>query len=369
MVLRENMIDSIIKHLPEHYGRVATNFQEMPASTNIGIVLPTFSRHEILLKTLESLRKSSLPKDCMLVIVDETMASKQPTCEQYEYFENIDFAGGDIKQVNREFDEIRKESERIESCVAFNDAGWLKHSLVHPRQIESSRFGTYIKKSFLQENPIFHRQISQRVQIYQSPIDTGTVAAIEAFDMDIPIIKVYKNQHKNMFDSLKTGFDLLVNLYNVKYLVNIDSDTIHKENWLSTLSKEYIDLKCKITDKPLVLSGFNADKKKNLYVRENYVVKKDLGGINLFFDTQTYRQYIRDTLVHVGWDIALSKVIRSHDGLLVALYHSVIQHIGTEGMWSRRKNYDYSSTFQSSGSPPGGRVKQLLTILKKKLRL
>jgi hypothetical protein len=363
------MIDSIVEYLPEQYGRVETNFHEMPVATNIGIVLPTFSRHEFLLKTLESLRKSSLPKDCMLVIVDETMASKQPTCEQFEYFESIDFAGGDIKQVNREFDEIRKEAERLDSCVAFNDAGWLKHSLSHAREIKSSRFGTYIKKSFLQKNPTLYRDILQRVLSYKSTIDTRTVVEIEAFDIDVPVIKIYKKQHKNMFDSLRTGFDLLTDLYKVDYLVNIDSDTIHKEDWLTTLYDKYMELNRKITDGPLILSGFNANKKKNLYVRGNYVVKKDLGGINLFFDTQTYRQYVRDTLVHVGWDIELSKIIRSHDGLLVALYNSVIQHIGTEGMWSRRKDYDYSSTFQSSGSPPGGRLMQLLTILKKKLRL
>lgn len=363
------MIDLITKYLPEHYGRVTTNFQEMPIAINMGIVLPTFSRKEFLINTLESLRKSSLPKDCMLVIVDETMASKQPISEQYEYFENIDFEGGDIKQINREFDEIRKESEQIDSCVAFNEAGWLKHSLENPRQVQCSRFGTYIKKSFLQKNPTFHRQIAQRVQIYKTPIDTGTVAAIEAFDMNIPIIKIYKNHHKNMFDSLRTAFDLLTDLYHVRYLVNIDSDTIHTANWLTTLRRTYMELNHKVADGPLVLSGFNADTKRNLFVRDNYVVKSNLGGINLFFDTQTYTQYIRDTLVHVGWDIQLSKIIQRQNGLLVALHNSVIQHIGTKGMWSSHDKCDYSSTFQSSRSLPEAGSKRLLTIAKKILRL
>lgn len=363
------MIDSIIEYLPEHYGSVTTNFQEMPIATNIGIVLPTFSRKEFLIKTLESLRKSSLPKDCMLVIVDETMASKRPTCEQYEYFENIDFEGGDIKQINLEFDQIRKVADRINSCVAFNEAGWLKHSLANPRQVQSSRFGTYIKKSFLQKNQTFHRQISQRVQTYKIPIDTGTVAVIEAFDMNIPIIKIYKNQHKNMFDSLRAAFDLLIDLYQVRYLVNIDSDTIHTADWLTALFRAYLELNHKLANGPLVLSGFNADKKKDLFVLDNYVVKSNLGGINLFFDTQTYMQYMRDTLVNVGWDIQLSKIIRRQNGSLVTLYNSVIQHIGTEGMWSSHENYDYSSTFQSSGSNSRSGSNQLLTIFKKILHL
>jgi hypothetical protein len=253
--------------------------------------------------------------------------------------------------------------------VAFNEAGWLKHSLENPRQVRCSRFGTHIKKSFLQKNPTFHRQISQRVQTYTTLIETGTVAAIEAFDMNIPIIKIYKNHHKNMFDSLRTAFDLLIDLYQVRYLVNIDSDTLHTANWLTTLFRTYVELKHKLTDGPLVLSGFNADTKRNLFVRDNYVVKSDLGGINLFFDTQTYTDYIRDTLVHVGWDIQLSEIIQRKNGSLVALHNSVIQHIGTEGMWSSHEKCDHSSTFQSSRSVTGAGSKKLLTILKQVLRL
>ncbi|MEZ4484516.1 MAG: glycosyltransferase [Syntrophotaleaceae bacterium] len=192
------MVDSIRACLPEDYGSVTANFQEMPISPKIGIVLPTFSRQKYLVKTLDSLRNSSLPKDCMLVIVDETMASKRPTSEQYEYFENIDFEGGDIKQVNLELEEVRKEAERIDSCVAFNEAGWLKHSLLNPRPVQSSRFGTHIKKSFLQKNPTLRRQISQYVQTCKSSVDTEAVDEIKAFDMDIPIIKIYKKPTKHV---------------------------------------------------------------------------------------------------------------------------------------------------------------------------
>jgi hypothetical protein len=363
------MLDSIIGHLPEHYGNVTTNFQNMPIATNIGIVLPAFSRKKFLIKTLESLRKSSLPKDCMLVIVDETMAAKQPVCKQFEYFENIDFEGGDITQINLEFDEVLREAERSDSCVACNEAGWLKHSLANPRQIQNSRFGTYIKKSFLQKNPTFHQQLSQRVQTCKTQIDEETVDLIEAFEMDIPIIKIYKNQHKNMFDSLRTGFDLLHDLFRVRYLVNIDSDTIHTVSWLTTLLHAYVELHHKLSNGPLVLSGFNADTKKNLSVQDSYVVKSDLGGINLFFDAHTYTHYVRDTLVHVGWDIQLSKIIRNHNGSLIALYTSVVQHIGTEGMWSSHESLDHSSTFHSSTSALGDGVKQLLTIFKRIVRL
>ncbi|MEZ4484517.1 MAG: hypothetical protein R2864_07950 [Syntrophotaleaceae bacterium] len=89
----------------------------------------------------------------------------------------------------------------------------------------------------------------------------------------------------------------------------------------------------------------------------------------MFFDTKTYKEYIRDTLVHVGWDIELSKTIRSHNGALVALYKSVIQHIGTEGMWSSHENHDHSSTFQTAGSLTGGGFEKPMTVLQKIWRL
>lgn len=183
--------------------------------------------------------------------------------------------------------------------------------------------------------------------------------------MDIPIIKIFKARHGNMFDSLRVGSDLLINRFQVRYLVNIDSDTLHAPDWLTTLLQAYQTLNHDSTIRPLVLSGFNADKKKNLRVRDNYVNKRALGGINLFFDVQTYRQYVRDSLVHVGWDVELSKTIRKHNGTLVALRNSVIQHIGTEGMWSSLEDHDSSATFQSTGVAPGQASTQPRTLLGK----
>lgn len=359
------MTDLILKHLPVGYGRVTSNFEGKTVAPNIGIVIPTFSRLGYLKQTFESLQNSLLPNDCILIIVDETMASKCPGYKQYEYFENIDFKGGDIKQVNQNIGEIFKEAEQINSCVSFNEAGWLKHSLSNPRKVQNSRFGTYIKKSFLINNPTFHRQILEYIQNYNNLIDTETVEAIELFNLDIPIIKIFKNNHKNMFDSLKVAFDLLVDLYHVRHLVNIDSDTIHSPNWLTTLTNTYSDLSSELVKGPFILSGFNADKKKNLRVHNYYVEKKDLGGINLFFDAQTYTRYVRETLVNVGWDLQLSKVIRSHNGSLIALRKSVIQHIGKEGMWSEPKTFDYSSTFQCDGAFSRTRRMKALNIFKR----
>ena len=148
-----------------------------------------------------------------------------------------------------------------------------------------------------------------------------------------------------MFDSLKVAYDLLIHLTNAQYLVNLDSDTIHKPDWLTTLIHSYEDLKNTVPNRPIILSGFNADQKRNLLVRDTYVVKDNLGGINLFFDIDTYSGIVRKTLVNIGWDIELSRQIQKHDGLLIALRNSVIQHIGAEGMWSHGDQYDYSTTF------------------------
>ncbi len=340
-------VSAIQQYLPRHYGRVTTNFSVVPLKQQIGIVIPTFSRKALLEKTLNSFRKSNLPERCVLVIVDETNAAKNREIEGFECFENIDFAGGDIGQIKAEFSDVLELATKISACVAFNDAGWIKRELLEPIQRRHTRFGTYIKKSYLRENPEFHQGILRFTQEMSNLVDSDTEDLVASFDMDMPIIKIFKHSHRNMFDSLRVAWDLLIQLSEAQYLVNLDSDTIHKQAWLATLISTYEGLMTSTRKRPVILSAFNAARKKDLWQEETYVAKFDLGGANLFFDSKTYAQFVRDTLVDVGWDIELSRKTREQDGLLIALRESLIQHIGKEGMWSKENDHDFSTTFKA----------------------
>ena len=51
------------------------------------------------------------------------------------------------------------------------------------------------------------------------------------------LIKIYKNKHGNMFDSILHGMDFLYTF--CPFLITLDSDTIHKPYWISKLFDTY----------------------------------------------------------------------------------------------------------------------------------
>ena len=171
---------------------------------------------------------------------------------------------------------------------------------------------------------------------------------VKGFDMEqLNIIKIYKNKHGNMFDSILRGLDVLSHFCDT--LMTIDSDTIHKKDWinkclslLKTLSKN---------DKPVVISGFNTINTGKHSIKEefkNYYLKNTVGGCHMCFTTHTYLNYIRCTLISHKWDTNLINNIIQNNGIIAVTKPSVIDHIGFKSSGHRNDNgctYDHALDF------------------------
>lgn len=257
------MLQIIKQYLPNDYGNVIINFENIDIDPKIGIVIPSFKRGDYLYKTLESLKKCNL-NDAILVIVDESESRNQP-----------------------------------------------------------------------------HRKYQSHPSICKKDI----IEIIKKFSLNIPIIKIFKKKHSNMFDSIKVANDMLIKLCNIKYLVNIDSDTIHKTDFLQKLEYYYLESQNMFPNVPILLTGFNCVKKINKATYDNINEKFVLGGINLFYDVNLYEKYVRQYLCDIYWDTALSNKIVEDGGKLISLNISVICHIGEYGLWSIPTNFDNTITF------------------------
>lgn len=150
---------------------------------------------------------------------------------------------------------------------------------------------------------------------------------IKNFDFAIPTIKIYKNTHRNMFDSINVGLDILGNI--CEYLMTMDSDTIHNKNFILKTIQTYEDIKSKNPNKLIVISGFNTNKHKftsddNL----NYCVKETIGGCHLCFKSEDYWNHIRYTLISYKWDTNISNLVNRINGLICTTKPSVVEHIG-----------------------------------------
>jgi hypothetical protein len=164
---------------------------------------------------------------------------------------------------------------------------------------------------------------------------------IEKFDIDgIAIIKIFKNRHGNMFDSLLIGLDLIYQ--KCKYVMNLDSDTIHKKGWLDNVKYVYELVENDYPSKLIVVTGYNSNHHEIEEKRERYIIKKSLGGCHLFFRSIDYVNYLRYTLISNKWDTNLYEQVKRLGGVLVSTNPSTIEHIGEISSVRSEKNTDKS---------------------------
>lgn len=158
---------------------------------------------------------------------------------------------------------------------------------------------------------------------------------------EVPIIKIFKKENKNMYHSLKIGWYLLKKL-GCKYICNIDSDVLVTSDWLLLLETTYE----KSEKKPL-LTGFNttSNNHTNISETDSYYEKLTVGGVNLFFDS-CYVDEFSKLLTDRMWDYNLSHYCRKNRIPLLCTKPSVIQHIGYYGLNANKNNFDYAYDFQ-----------------------
>lgn len=135
------------------------------------------------------------------------------------------------------------------------------------------------------------------------------------------VIKVYKAEYGNMFDSIIAGLDCAAVF--CETLMTIDSDTLHKKHWV----KKTCDLLNMYEENSLV-TGFNTvntGKHPILEKRSDHCVKSSIGGCHMAFKRDTYYQSLRYAIMSHKWD---TNIVKQHQGKILATLPSVIEHIG-----------------------------------------
>jgi hypothetical protein len=161
---------------------------------------------------------------------------------------------------------------------------------------------------------------------------------VKTFELDstnavTPLIKIYKNVHGNMNDSILYGLDLLYNYCDI--LSTVDSDTIHNKNWIGELVRSHVACQ---TDNPeinnILVSGFNVESERHGVIdRTNpeYITKTSVGGCHMMFSKEMYIGKVRHCLHSHKWDSNIIENLKrnsSESYKIVTTNPSCIQHIG-----------------------------------------
>jgi len=337
------MKKKILKALPDDYAEVIVNPRSISKNCNICVCVPIFRRAVFVERMLQSLQRSNL-ENCLLILIDESSSNLDAGNDfrNYELITNIDFWGGDITKVHGGLEQVKREADQNQECIAFNENGWLKRDLGPPIAIHNTVFRTFVKKTYLKDRP----HILALSQNMRSCFDRTTSIVEDFLLPNTPIIKIYKKRHGNMFDSFLNSFDLIIKLeLDIDYFVTLDSDTIHKRDWLVILRDTFLRAQKQFPDKPIILSGFDTRAKPYREEHELFNEKINIGGINMFFDKKTYLEHVRRFLVNLYWDHNLCEEIVQQGGRLLTLKRSVIQHIGSSGIWSNAERFDKADDF------------------------
>lgn len=325
--------------LPSDYGELLVT-SGRKTQVKIGIVVPTFGRPEYVERTLASLAASDLT-DCAVCLVDETTADTSgPQVEGFTGFFNLDSPGFDIGSLDASFAEIAQAATADPRCLAFNSCGWLKHRLAFfvPR---TPGLRLFTRDEYLAGRKRLRERLSARS--FQNA-DPKTTELVKRFELPgIPLLKILKSRHGNMFDSYRSGWKLLMDGFDCDYLVTLDSDTLVKPDWVQRLLSVHREVR-PLTEY-LLVSGFHTRSHKTLRVETNFRVKKSVGGVSLMFDRKLWNEIVMPSLVGLQWDFRVCHEVERLGGMVVTTRPSVVEHIGRSGLWSSWLRFDRAADF------------------------
>lgn len=188
-------------------------------------------------------------------------------------------------------------------------------------------------------------------------------------------ILLKKKKNYGISHSLVVGWDL-INLLNIEYFINLDSDVKVSSNWISALFNAH-SLHSKLNSNFLA-TGFNGVCHKIIQNKKNYSIKQTIGGVNLFFSKSMYTlvrksltslqrvpasvDEILDSLelygsnpklhpVYTGWDWALMSICEKEKIDLICTSPSVVQHVGSYGLTSSPNFTEVSLDFKDECVP------------------
>lgn len=167
---------------------------------------------------------------------------------------------------------------------------------------------------------------------------------------ETPIVRLFRTRRRGyaVDEALRDGWDLLAHEYGCRLLANVDPDTIMKPDWLQRLIAVYQRERAR--QGPLILTGFNSRQHPTISENGDYCVKASIGGLNMLFDTDLYRDVVRPNLryepkAEVGWDWYVIASMRAHGYPFLSLRPSVLQHIGEVGRFSRPDSHDVADDY------------------------
>lgn len=330
---------SLEESLPPGYGEVLAELHGKSAA-KVGLVMPIYGRSVYLKRALKSLAASEL-HNTVVCLVDETnsLVRKVPV-EGYTGFEDLDSPGHSYKTIHGSREEVVSKARSEEACLAFTSSGQLKNRLAILLR-KAPGITLYVRNDQLKLRPLLKARLKYLSR--QTPDAKAEELVRHWHPANVPVVKIFKKRHANMFDSYRHGFRMLAECFACEYFVCLDSDTLVKANWLQELLRLHETFQN--PERPLLVSGFHTKAHKTIIEGQDHHQKRSVGGANLLFNKSVWQNWVEPSLTSLYWDVELGKKILKSKGRLIVSKPSVVAHIGKRGVWSSWLNVDRAADF------------------------
>lgn len=190
------------------------------------------------------------------------------------------------------------------------------------------------------------------IMINDASTDSETIRLFNEFSVPgVDIIKCTNDKNSGIKFNIKFGVEKAA-AYGHDHFIILDSDAIVKPEFFKRLLAMYPGGQ--------IVTGFNSktknkdgsDRHRIIKEESGILYKESVGGINFFFDNIAYQKYILPALISPGnWDHEACKNVRRHDGWIVCLSPSVVQHIGFDSSMNHNEEPDVACDFYNLHLP------------------
>jgi hypothetical protein len=112
-----------------------------------------------------------------------------------------------------------------------------------------------------------------------------------------------------------------------EYLIILNSNIIIQKDWISKIYESYSAMRNDYPENKFILiSGFSITPTE-IDEEKQYILKNNIGGINLFFHRDIYPDYIRKTFISHLWNSNIISYIQELGGIIGETNPNVIQYI------------------------------------------
>ena len=123
--------------------------------------------------------------------------------DDYIFYPNQDSGNGDIMQLYADVSSLKKIADSMDDCVAFNTYGWLKHTIVPPKNFCSLKNwyyapdGMYVKKSYFAPKKVILNELQQQQNSLKAQLE-NKLARLK--NLDRPLV-IFINKNARLYTS------------------------------------------------------------------------------------------------------------------------------------------------------------------------